>query len=123
MDCTGEFDFEQDQMCHDYFSEQSTSNECYTDDDSETENHNRFNLHNAYNCYEEARGGDDWGFEERTKPNDFSSVGDIIGYAKLVKAQRQEAMGQLDSLLSEIDSVFGGIRRGMNARKQKKSQF
>uniref|UniRef100_A0A0K0ETJ3 Uncharacterized protein n=1 Tax=Strongyloides stercoralis TaxID=6248 RepID=A0A0K0ETJ3_STRER len=114
FDCMDIFDFEQDQqqLDIDYNNlEQGSSNDCYFSDDCESDFENNHSyIENIYKCFD-SNIDYDWGFEERTRPNEFSDVGDIIGYAKLVKAQRDAAMGELDTLLSQIDSVFGIIKK------------
>uniref|UniRef100_A0A0N4ZRZ1 Uncharacterized protein n=1 Tax=Parastrongyloides trichosuri TaxID=131310 RepID=A0A0N4ZRZ1_PARTI len=120
FDCIDIFDFEQDQeqMNMEYNnSDQGSSNDCYFSDEFESDLENNQNYIKNVHRYFDSNVGDDWGFEERTRPNEFADVGDIIGYAKLVKAQRDAAMGELDSLLSQIDSVFGIIKKGFNTKK------
>uniref|UniRef100_A0A0N5C3W4 Uncharacterized protein n=1 Tax=Strongyloides papillosus TaxID=174720 RepID=A0A0N5C3W4_STREA len=120
FDCIDIFDFEQDEQQLDIGynnSDQGSSNDCYFSDDCESDFEGNQNyIENIYKCFD-SNIDYDWGFEERTRPNEFSDVGDIIGYAKLVKAQRDAAMGELDSLLSQIDSVFGVIKKGFNIKK------
>uniref|UniRef100_A0A0K0FKB8 Uncharacterized protein n=1 Tax=Strongyloides venezuelensis TaxID=75913 RepID=A0A0K0FKB8_STRVS len=120
FNCIDIFDFEQDEQQLDIGynnSDQGSSNDCYFSDDCESDFEGNQNyIENIYKCFD-SNIDYDWGFEERTRPNEFSDVGDIIGYAKLVKAQRDAAMGELDALLSQIDSVFGVIKKGFNIKK------
>lgn len=46
-------------------------------------------------------------------PRSFSSVGDIIGYAKVIRAQRDETLGRLNNALSGFSAAWDCMRRAM----------
>jgi hypothetical protein len=54
---------------------------------------------------------------ESLTPTEFRSVGDIIGYAKVVRAQRQEALGQLNSVMNQFSDAWSTMRKQLEARR------
>lgn len=48
---------------------------------------------------------------------EFHSVADIIGYAKVVRAQRNETLGKLNSVIGEFSNVWSTLRKEMELAK------
>jgi hypothetical protein len=55
--------------------------------------------------------------EDELMPRGFNSIGDIIGYAKVVRSQRNEALGQLNNAMNKFDDAFARMRKELEERR------
>ncbi|KAF7634372.1 hypothetical protein Mgra_00006227 [Meloidogyne graminicola] len=60
--------------------------------------------------------------EEPVQRLRFHTVGDIIGYAKVVRAQRQETLGRLNDVMSQFDALIRSYSISSSTSKSDKIQ-
>lgn len=53
--------------------------------------------------------------DESLMPTQFTSIGDIIGYAKVVRAQRNETLMSLDTVIGQFSHAWSIMRKEMEA--------
>ena len=51
------------------------------------------------------------------------SVSDIIGYAKVVRAQRQETLCRLDDVMSQFDALIRSYSMAMKSQQQSQTKM
>lgn len=56
-------------------------------------------------------------------PTHFFSIGDIIGYSKVVRAERNEALGQLNDAIGRFSTEWPTIRKDWELNLQRIGQF
>lgn len=56
-------------------------------------------------------------------PTHFFSIGDIIGYSKVVRAERNEALGQLNDAIGRFSTEWPAIRKDWELNLQRIGKF
>lgn len=49
-------------------------------------------------------------------PTEFRSIGDIIGYANVIRSQRQQTMDKFNSTMNQFSNAWSTLRREMQTR-------